>query len=475
MEKTNLSPEEILSTDTQKLACAHRAIGEIFQATDLDYLRVDLWLVFKAIITKKPFSFSGEPSTVLCLEKTLLKIITACRSMLEIGESAGDDLSIDNFHPFSEQQIAVDRQYLRELRTLNDRYNGMIRRLTLAETERPVLVIKRFFGAYSYQQWQQILSQWVEYGLSKTSICEGDDECIEVIQYELLESLLEAVYLIWGRTEQISYQKRRLLTTSTSKSVIELLVAALEPELIFEITHLVPSPTEQSPYRDLLIVLPDSNHQPFKDLEPAIELITVRDEKLGCSVRKLSDLRQALENGLVYFILACTEENLIYQGKATQLPRTSSEKANQLIEKSRMNFVAGLTRARKFFYGSCYYEETKETALCMFMLQQATETVFRTIAVSLYGSEKKTHSIRSLKKFNHRLAPELNEILPGGTPDEERLLQLLEDAYLETRYNLQYQISKEDVEVISSRVVRLLEQAELIFEGRMQSAVRTAR
>jgi hypothetical protein len=149
---------------------------------------------------------------------------------------------------------------MRELRKLNDRYNGTIRRLTLTETEKPILVIKRFFDTYNYEEWLHILSEWVEYGLSKVSICEGGDECVEVIQYELLESLFEAVYLIWGQIEQITFRKRRLLPTPGSKSVIELLVAALEPELVFEITHRVPSPAEQAPYRDLLIVLPDNNH-----------------------------------------------------------------------------------------------------------------------------------------------------------------------------------------------------------------------
>lgn len=185
MEKTNSSPSETLSANAQKLAEAHAAIGEIFQATDLDYMRVDLWFFFKAVTTRKPFSFSGEPSTVLWMEKILNKIVTACRLMLEVAENEGDDLSTVSFPAFSDEQIAADRQYMRELRKLNDRYNGMIRRLTLTETEKPILVIKRFFDAYSFEEWLHILSEWVEYGLSKISICEGDDECTEVIQYEL--------------------------------------------------------------------------------------------------------------------------------------------------------------------------------------------------------------------------------------------------------------------------------------------------
>ena len=108
----------------------------------------------------------------------------------------------------------------------------------------------------------------------------------------------------------------------------------------------------------------------------------------------------------------------------------------------------------------------------MFMLQQAAETTFRSTAMALYGSERRTHSIRSLKRFNHRLAPQLNDIFPGGHQDEERLLQLLEDAYLGGRYNPDYQINEQEVHAISSRVLRMLELAESVFEGRMAAMPR---
>jgi HEPN domain-containing protein len=103
------------------------------------------------------------------------------------------------------------------------------------------------------------------------------------------------------------------------------------------------------------------------------------------------------------------------------------------------------------------------------MLQQATETTFRTTAIALYGSERRTHSIRSLKRFNHRLAPQLNDIFPGGSPGEERLLQLLEDAYLETRYNQHYQVNEQDHNLISTRVFSQLELAEAVFKERMNA------
>lgn len=467
MVTVNLTTSENQGSRERKLADARDLIAELFHSTDLEFVRVELWQFLKAVTTEKPFSFLGDSSTVLCLQRHLQKIIKACRLLLDVAEDSGTDLHAGDFQPFSHAQIEADRQYMRQVRELNDRHGGMIRRLSLVETEEPLLAIKRVFNTYSYDQWQEILEDWVEYGLSKVSICEATGECAEIIQYELLESLLEAVYLISRSDQGIPFQKRRLGKLAGSKAIIELLIASLDPLLIFEVKHPTPQSTEQKPYRDLLIVFADDNQKPFKDHQSIVELFSGGDEKLCCSVHKLSEIHQALTSGQVYFSLACATENLVYQRSITPLPKMLPETLSQLTEKSRHAFIAGMNKARKFFEGAAYYQQVSEYALSMFMLQQATETTFRSTAIALYGSERRTHSIRSLKRFNHRLAPQLNDIFPGGSPDEEKLLQLLEDAYLGARYNPDYQISEQEVHSISSRVLRLLELAEAVFEERM--------
>ncbi len=61
----------------------------------------------------------------------------------------------------------------------------------------------------------------------------------------------------------------------------------------------------------------------------------------------------------------------------------------QVLHKSKQEFEAGLAKAKNFYDGARYYGETREPSLAMFMLQQAAELTFRTIAISLYGIEKR--------------------------------------------------------------------------------------
>jgi hypothetical protein len=128
METKNTTASESRSPNEQKLADARSLIADFFHATDLDFIRIELWHFLKAVTTEKPFSFLGDPSTVLCLERHLQKVITACRLLLDVAEDDGTDLCTGNFQPFSPAQIEADRQYMRDIRELNDRHGGMIRR-----------------------------------------------------------------------------------------------------------------------------------------------------------------------------------------------------------------------------------------------------------------------------------------------------------------------------------------------------------
>lgn len=204
MENLGINPSQSYNAE---VAQALQEILVFFQPGDLEYLRIDLWHWLKAVTGEKPFLFRGEPSTVISLWKQLTKMIDTGRLILDTTSTHDDKKQRNSFPPFSEEQIASDFQYMREIKLLTAKYNGTIRRLTLAESERPVFFIKRFFDAYSQADWNQILEDWVEYGLSKMSICEATGECNEVHQYELLEALAEAFSLIL-EAEQRGIQKR---------------------------------------------------------------------------------------------------------------------------------------------------------------------------------------------------------------------------------------------------------------------------
>ncbi len=466
MENNRLPNEATELVYNEKLKTAREIIAQIFNATNLKYMRMELWLWFKSATDSAPWSFLGNPSIVLSIKEHLMDVMTAARALLDAAEAVQTDLELDDFAPFSEAQTLADRVYMRNLGEIEETYKGKIRRLTLEETEEPLLAIKRFFIAHSFEEWTEILTQLMEYALSKTSICEATGEGIGVGQYELLEGLIEAIYLIYERDDQIPSTFKKLKKTSESSPIVDLIIASLEPEMIFQVTHPNVLQDGADTYRDLLIVLPDSNATPFQELEPVVELITAKDGRLSCSLHKASAIQQALNDGHIYYSLVCIKENLIYQNTTAKIPDLPAEKFAAVVAKGRQEFEAGMAKAHSFYAGAEKYAKSNDSAMTMFMLQQATELTFRAVALSLYGIERRTHSIKSLKKLNRRLAPQLNDIFPADTDEEERLLKVLEDAYLEARYLNGYTVAIDDLQILLIRVGQLMEITNDVFSSR---------
>lgn len=466
MENNRLPNEAMELVHKEKLKTAREIIAQIFNATNLKYMRMELWLWFKSATDSAPWSFLGNPSIVLSIKEHLMDVMTAARALLDAAEAIQTDLELDDFAPFSEEQALADRVYMRNLGEIEETFKGKVRRLTLEETEEPLLAIKRFFIAHSFEEWTEILTQMVEYALSKTSICEATGEGIGVVQYELLEGLIEAIYLIYERDDQIPSTFKKLKKTSESSPIVDLIIASIEPEMIFQVNHPNVLQDTADSYRDLLIVLPDSNAMPFQELEPVVELITSKEGRLSCSLHKSSAIQQALNDGHIYYSLVCVKENLIYQNTTAKIPDLSAEKYAAVVAKARQEFEAGMAKAHSFYAGAEKYVESGNSAMAMFMLQQATELAFRAVALSLYGIERRTHSIKSLKKLNRRLAPELNDIFPADTEEEERLLKVLDDAYLDGRYSTGYTVSDNDLSTLLTRVGQLLERANEALSSR---------
>ena len=82
----------------------------------------------------------------------------------------------------------------------------------------------------------------------------------------------------------------------------------------------------------------------------------------------------------------------------------------------------------------------------------------------LYGH--KEHDLKSLLNKSKRHTMELLKVFPRNTKEEKRLFDLLRRAYLETRYNPKFVVTKDEVDAIFSKVERLRSIVEKVCQER---------
>jgi HEPN domain-containing protein/predicted nucleotidyltransferase len=104
-----------------------------------------------------------------------------------------------------------------------------------------------------------------------------------------------------------------------------------------------------------------------------------------------------------------------------------------------------------------------------FELHQATERYYGAIQLVFTGYKPKTHDIEALGFLAKALNMEFGKVFPQAIPLERLRFSLLKKAYVDARYNMDYQINKEDLEYLSGRVQMLRDLTEQICKEKIES------
>ncbi len=238
------------------------------------------------------------------------------------------------------------------------------------------------------------------------------------------------------------------------KPIIQFLVTTIAPAKIYMLK--TEDTNKQSVYIDLLLVISRNTGVPFTELEPMLDIAYLKDKRVNCSLHNEGNVVEGLKSGHIFYSLNCIPENLVYDDKKLTYPTTSPE-ALQVMKKNALEkFINYHGKATDFFDSAISLSESHSTPIALFMLHQAVELIYRGILFSLNGYDKKTHEIRALKKYVRRCAPQINECFLGISENEERLLDILDSAYLRARYQDNYAIDENDLATLFERVKQLL-------------------
>lgn len=114
-------------------------------------------------------------------------------------------------------------------------------------------------------------------------------------------------------------------------------------------------------------------------------------------------------------------------------------------------------KAKSFLFGARIYYWIFDPKMASFMLHQCCESFYHTVELVFTSKKPRQHDleklIRSTKKHSELLAC----VFPLNTPEEKRLFRLLCDAYIQSRYNPKFQVSRRDIRALLPKV-RLLKQ-----------------
>ena len=125
-----------------------------------------------------------------------------------------------------------------------------------------------------------------------------------------------------------------------------------------------------------------------------------------------------------------------------------------MARRRKLNFDEIQERAQKY-YDDNFKPKAIEFILLNIDSYNRKNYKMRIIELVFTLYSPKEHRLTELMNRCKRFTTEIFKAFPRDTPEEERLFKLLERAYVESRYNPDFEITKEDIDALLPKVERL--------------------
>ena len=216
--------------------------------------------------------------------------------------------------------------------------------------------------------------------------------------------------------------------------------------------------------RRLLVVADSKCQTAAKTLHPMAELCLAETPEHSFGIIPYGELKTAIINGSLYYILACREQNARLVNGQKPLPVLSRKQLETIREKAHEHYQKGHAKQQDFLEGVTFYREKSNYPQALFMLHQAAELTFRGIENALFKRDRPSHGLHEHLKLMAKYIPEAGFVFTQEEPGIYRLLKLIDQAYTAVRYQHNFEVEPEELDELSRRLIPILEWCNTYYE-----------
>ena len=214
-----------------------------------------------------------------------------------------------------------------------------------------------------------------------------------------------------------------------------------------------------------LLIVADSKYQTAaKTLHPMAELCLAETPEHSFGIIPYGELKTAIINGSLYYILACREQHLLLLNGKKPLPTPSRKELAAIRTKAQEHYEKGHIKQRDFLEGTEFYRQKGNYPQALFMLHQAAELTFRGIENALFKRDRPSHGLHEHLKLIAKYIPEAGLLFTKEEPSHFRLLKLIDQAYTAVRYQRNFEVTPEELDALYRTLMPLLEWCNVYYE-----------
>lgn len=166
----------------------------------------------------------------------------------------------------------------------------------------------------------------------------------------------------------------------------------------------------------------------------------------------ITTFSKCIEKGMYFYSDIKKEGVLLYDSGKYKLPRRCKQNFTQIEELAKVYFLKNFNRGEDFLLHATFSISKQNYVMASFMLHQACENFYHAIILTYTLYTYKEHNLGNLAGGVKRHSQKVSLPFPRDTEEEERLFNLLLKAYVQSRYNPDFVVTKEDIEALLPKV-----------------------
>lgn len=182
---------------------------------------------------------------------------------------------------------------------------------------------------------------------------------------------------------------------------------------------------------------------------------------------KIGFVNEMLRDGQYFYSDVVEEGVLLYDSKRFKLAKRERMKPGKYKKIAQDYYDYRMRKCGVYLEDVARHYEKGEYTHPSFYLHQATEHLYHAVTLVFSLRKEKEHNLMTLREKTSMHSQKPLAAFPLHTKEEQRLFQLLCDAYIESRYNSKFVVTKEDLDALIPCVNRLREIVEEICTAKI--------
>jgi HEPN domain-containing protein/predicted nucleotidyltransferase len=212
---------------------------------------------------------------------------------------------------------------------------------------------------------------------------------------------------------------------------------------------------------DILIITADKSSERDTDHDNALEMALLPGQdgtRVNYIVHTIQHINQMLAERRFFFMDILKEGYLLYDSGRYKLARPPKElPPNIMLRHAQDYFVEWLESGDDFLEVSQSTVERGKSKLAAFLLHQAGERYITCLLLVFTGYRPKEHDMERLIQQAAGFAHDFVTVFPNNSKQERHIFDLLRRAYVDARYSKAYQITQEELEILTARIRKMKE------------------